>query len=104
MLILSNAFSLQMIESFPVSMDATELSLEQAREKVAKGFKSSVGHQDIANVLSDMLGTKVEMNRCSDKLQPGDELLVGQFMGGRLPEGCTTLPEGFSIKFVLVTF
>ena len=35
-------------------------------------------------------------------LDKGDELFVAQLQGGRLPEGSTTLPEGFSFKFLKV--
>lgn len=31
-----------------------------------------------------------------------DTLYVGQVVGGRLPEGATTLPDGFEIKFIRV--
>ena len=57
---------------------------------------SVVGHQDTANVLG------VPMNRVAVKLTKGDILYVAQLVGGRLPEGCTTLPEGFSFKFYKV--
>jgi len=56
-------------------------------------YTSVVGHPDTANVLG------VAFNRASLTLQKGDELLVAQLVGGRLPEGATTLPEGFSFKF-----
>lgn len=58
---------------------------------------SAVGHQDTANVLG------VDMNRINVKLNKGDIAYVAQLMGGRLPEGATTLPEGFTFKFVKVT-
>jgi hypothetical protein len=42
------------------------------------------------------------MNRVNVTLRKGDTAFVAQLQGGRLPEGCTTLPEGFSFKFVKV--
>ena len=58
---------------------------------------SVVGHPDTAAILG------VKFNRISLKLQPGDTLYVAQLQGGRLPEGCTTLPTGFSFKYLKIT-
>ena len=55
---------------------------------------SVVGHPDTAAALG------VAFNRVSLKLSEGDVLYVAQLNGGRLPEGCTTLPEGFSFTFL----
>lgn len=92
---ISNAFSLQMLAEVPSKI----LVLEASEEQV-KTFKSlaisSIGHADTAKVLG------VECNRSSITLHRGDELLVAQLQGGRLPEGCTTLPEGYSFKYLLV--
>ena len=35
-------------------------------------------------------------------LDKGDFIVVAQLVGGRLPEGSTTLPTGFSFKYLLV--
>ena len=97
---LGNAFSLQML-----NVDAaTSVQVEPATlEEVAKsGFESVVGHQDTANVLATMLGVPVPMNRVSLKLDNNTVLYVAQVIGGRLPEGATTLPEGTQIKFLKV--
>lgn len=91
---LVNAFSIQMVS------DSAHLSqlrfCEVEAPKSFEGYVSAIGHADTAQVLG------VEMNRVSITLKPGDELLVAQLQGGRLPEGCTTLPEGFSFKYVRV--
>lgn len=60
------------------------------------GVESCVGHADTAAMLG------VPMCRVSVTLQPGDILWVAQLMGGRLPEGTTTLPEGASVQWVRV--
>lgn len=60
------------------------------------GLISAIGHQDTANVLG------VPMNRINVRLSKGDIAYVAQLQGGRLPEGATTLPEGFSFKFIKV--
>ena len=60
------------------------------------GLISAIGHQDTANVLG------VPMNRVNVHLSKGDVAYVAQLQGGRLPEGATTLPDGFSFKFIKV--
>jgi hypothetical protein len=62
-----------------------------------EGVVSAVGHADTAAVLG------VPMNRLNVSLEQGDELYVAQLQGGRLPEGATTLPSGFSFKFLKVS-
>lgn len=88
---LLNAFSLQMLTSFPSVVKFEEV------ESLPEGLESAVGHQDTANVLG------VPMNRVNVTLSKGDVAYVAQLQGGRLPEGSTTLPEGFAFKFVKVT-
>ena len=61
-----------------------------------EGLISAIGHQDTANVLG------VPMNRINVKLYKGDVAYVAQLQGGRLPEGSTTLPDGFEFKFIKV--
>lgn len=64
---------------------------------------SAIGHTDTAVVFSAALGIHVPVNRQTIVLDENSELLVGQLMGGRLPEGCTTLPENCQIIWVCVT-
>lgn len=86
---LLNAFSLQMVD-LPSDVKFTEVAA------LPSGLYSAVGHQDTANVLG------VPMNRVNVKLGHGDTAYVAQLVGGRLPEGATTLPDGFKFKFVRV--
>ena len=67
------------------------------------GIESCIGHADTANVVSSLLGVYVPSNRVSVNLKKGDELIVAQYSGPRLAEGATTLPEGATIKWFLVT-
>ena len=94
---LTNAFSIQMLERGGL-VKFEEISLEDIPADVV----SAVGHADTAAVLSDLLGFEVPMNRTSVTLDGDTELFVAQLMGGRLPEGATTLPEGFKFKFFRV--
>ena len=86
---LLNAFSLQMVD-IPCVCKFSEV------EKLPEGLKSAVGHPDTAAVLG------VTMNRINVKLNRGDVAYIAQLQGGRLPEGSTTLPEGFSFKYIRV--
>lgn len=87
---LLNAFSLQMIDL------PSKVSFEEVGS-LPEGLTSAIGHQDTANVLG------VPMNRVNVHLAKGDVAYVAQLQGGRLPEGSTQLPDGFSFKFVKVT-
>ncbi|MFA5183937.1 MAG: DUF1874 domain-containing protein [Patescibacteria group bacterium] len=99
---LLNAFSLNMISIFPIAIKVEEISLEQAKALAAETI-SAVGHADTANVFSSVLGVNVPTNRTTVVLKKDDQALVGQYIGPRLPEGATTLPEGATIKWLLVT-
>lgn len=87
---LLNAFSLQMVD-VPCAVNFEEVPA------LPDGLTSAIGHQDTANVLG------VPMNRINVKLNKGDVAYIAQLMGGRLPEGTTTLPDGFSFKYIKVT-
>jgi hypothetical protein len=93
---LCNAFSIQMIHDFPADVRIKKISAEEVK---TADFDSAVSHQDTANVLSNILGMNVPMNRINVHLNRGDTLIVAQIMGCRLPEGATTLPEGVNIEF-----
>lgn len=100
---IANAFSLQMvdvttshqIETWPMTIGAVR---ELDRDHVQ--ITSAIGHPDTARVVSDMLGFEVPAQRINISLRPGDLLVVAQLIGGRLPEGATSLPEGFELRFV----
>jgi len=95
---LTNAFSIQMLEKGGV-VRFEEIALEDIPADVV----SAIGHADTAAVLANMLGFEVPVNRISVTLDTETELFVAQLVGGRLPEGSTSLPEGFKFKFFRVT-
>ena len=97
---LLNTFSLNML-SANADVHVRQVSLVTARN-LAKVCTSAVGHADTAAVFADVLGTPVPCNRVSVTLGEGDAALVGQYSGPRLPEGATTLPEGATIKWLIV--
>jgi len=80
----------------------TQITIEQAREILSGNLESFIGHTDTANVLSSLLGIPIAVNRASFTAQQGEQFIVAQFSGPRLPEGSTTLPEGAKIIFWLV--
>lgn len=86
---LLNAFSLQMV-------DVPCIAIFEEVDALPDGLTSAIGHQDTANVLD------VPMNRVNVRLSDGDVAYVAQLQGGRLPEGATTLPDGFYFKFIKV--
>ncbi|MDR0754193.1 MAG: DUF1874 domain-containing protein [Prevotellaceae bacterium] len=87
---LLNAFSLQMIKEKNYSVKVSEI------ETLPQNLKSAVGHADTSAILG------VECNRINIELTRGDVAYVAQLQGGRLPEGATTLPVGFSFKFLKI--
>jgi hypothetical protein len=121
---ISNAFSLQMASGF--DCHTHRVSIDEARELVmglvpgkylCRGAEkekdgsdavceliaqSCIGHADIATVLSRLIGFDIPVNRVSVSLKPGDVLVVGQYVGPRLPEGCSILPEGARIEWYVV--
>jgi hypothetical protein len=105
-----NAFSLSMLDREaqaigPDRRTPTPVTLEEAREIVKRATEeivSAVGHTDTAKIFTEKLGYKIEPNRISFKLDIFDTALIGQYVGPRLPEGATTLPEGATIEWWLV--
>lgn len=114
-----NAFSLQMV-SYPCAINVQEVKENEIydflpiaedggimddensmyfshwEKELKSDIVSVVGHPDTARVLG------VKFNRVSIRLAKGDVLYVAQLVGGRLPEGATTLPEGYSFKYLKV--
>ena len=97
---LLNAFSLNMI------VGNADIVVREITKGVAASLASScisaVGHADTAAVFSSVLGVEIPCNRATVALKDGDVALVGQYSGPRLPEGATSLPEGATIKWVVV--
>jgi len=104
---ITNAFSINMIESPPIGQSFgakfNRITAEEAMEEFEGDFyKSVIGHADLAAVISAELDTPVPFNRESVKLRTGDIALVCQYSGPRLPIGCRDLPAGAQIDYFLV--
>ena len=103
MVYISNALAAQMLPEGNVSLVKTDITPEEAKELLKGEFQSAVGHADIARILSGMVGVEIPMNRINVALNQGDILVIGAYIGPRLPEGATSLPEGATIKLMKVS-
>ena len=45
---------------------------------------------------------EIPCRRVFGTIEPDETVLVAQVVGGRLPEGCTKLPNGMRIEFYMV--
>ena len=106
-----NSFSLQMLpDNFGTGIEGIGphpfdmLSVESiSPEDIPEDTVSAIGHADTAKVLSGVLGREIEANRINVSLDRDSVLYVAQLVGGRLPEGATTLPEGALFRFYRIT-
>ncbi len=99
-----NAFSINMLptESF-CSVGFSPVPKDHVAKLAKSGlFQSAIGHKETADVLSSELGAPIPVNRETVKLKSGDEVIVAQYIGQRLPEGATSLPEGARIEYFSV--
>lgn len=101
-MLLTNAFSLNMLARFPAQPTIEEITVEEVRELLHGGFESAVGHADTAVLFAEALGFSVPCNRISVSFENEGMAVIGQYRGPRLPEGCHTLPEGASILWLLL--
>jgi len=100
---LCNSFSIQMLNVVEkIEVVFQPLTKEKAIQELTDGFKSVIGHEDTAQVVSSDLGLTIKFNREFISIDEKDIVIVAQIEGGRLPEGCTTLPEQFSLSYYKV--
>ena len=103
--VLANSFSISMIadmvwEDKGDNFAGLPISVKAVRpESIPSDIYSVVGHADTARVIGNIIGREVPVNRETYKVSPGDVLYVAQYIGPRLPEGATQLPEGAEIRF-----
>ena len=101
MFVVSNAFSLNMVEG-SCNISVKNLNIEEVNDILSRfNFKSIVGHNDTANVFSSVVGVDIPCNRETFTLR-NEVLIVGQYRGPRLKEGETTLPKDASIQWMQV--
>lgn len=118
MLYVGNAFSLQMVQDCDIAVrSVTADDAKQAIYKDLPAVQFCIGHADTARMAAKALNeAKADydwaafteegcFHRVNVTLKKGDVLYVMQVVGGRLPEGCTELPEGIQLvwkKVVLI--
>jgi hypothetical protein len=102
---LGNAFSLQMIPEGGI-IEVNKLTIEQVLESLIDEdiLEGIIGHEDTANLVNSILNLNLTHSRKSIVLNDDDILVVAQVTGGRLPVGCTELPEGCKLEFYSVNF
>ena len=100
-IIITNAFSLAMIDKFPVIIKVKEIPEEEVK---SYSLKSAVGHPSTAELLTARLGQPIEFNRETIKLKEGDKIIVAQLMGERkeYKEMTKEEVEKYPIKYLLV--
>ncbi len=101
--ILANAFSINMIDRSRV-IHFDKITLIGAR-KIAKHIDvNAIGHADTDRVVRRELNCEIKAGgRATIQLEGMDKLLVAQYRGPRLEEGATSLPDGATIEWWLVT-
>lgn len=99
---LGNAFSLNMLE---IGTEGVQVSIQPVSPAdIPPDAKSIIGHEDMAAMVSGILGRAVQANRESVTLAEGDVLFVAQYRGPRLPAGTTELPPEARIEFFRITY
>jgi hypothetical protein len=105
-MIVTNAVSLNMLPTDIVggAIVFLRVSVENARRlATSRGpVVSAIGHADTARLVGQQLGIELSADRRSIVLG-GEPVLVAQYVGPRLPEGATTLPDGARIDYFVVT-
>jgi hypothetical protein len=104
-MIVTNAISLNMVppEVHSGGIIFRRIGPEEAQRLVRRANEvvSAIGHADTARLVGRQLGIELPADRRNVVL--GDELtLVAQYVGPRLPEGTTELPQGARIEFFTV--
>lgn len=100
-----NAFSLNMLDlSKKLKVIIKPIKIEKIKDILDKNeYKSAIGHKDLVNIIYSEFGLEFEANRVSLKLNKKDSLIVFQYIGSRLAEGTTKLPENSTIKTYKIT-
>ena len=108
-LYISNAFALSMLSRdgrirspYPIRDAAEALEYINNWEFHGAQIVSCIGHANTAAILSKLLERDLSANRTNIKLDDHSCILVGQYVGPRLPEGATELPEGATIEWWII--
>jgi hypothetical protein len=70
---------------------------------VPEDVESRFGHENMAAIVGNILGRKLQCNKQSVMLEEGDTLYVALHKGAFIPSWATRLPVGATISFVEIT-
>jgi hypothetical protein len=97
--VLANAFSLSMLSATETTLRVREVTIDEVRELLARGFEGAVGHESTAAFLTKLLGVEVKTERKQITIDANTILVVFQLLS-RLPEGrVLTEEEIASVKY-----
>ncbi|MEM3345773.1 MAG: DUF1874 domain-containing protein, partial [Thermoplasmata archaeon] len=82
---LANAFSLSMLEGDRNIIEVKEIQPEEILKNFGE-MNVIIGHEATAQIVSEILGIPIQVNRSQIKLNRFDELFVFQLLE-RIPEG-----------------
>ena len=103
MLYIGNAISFNSIVEAQGALHYRKMTVKEVAAMIAnRNPVSYIGHKDMANVISKQLGKEIPCHRINIWLRPGDTVILAQYIGQRLPEGATVLPEGARIDYFIV--
>lgn len=103
MIVLLNAFSLNMINAQETQIVITEITIDQVKNLMrSNSCVSYVGHKDLAGIIEKQTQFFIPVNRENFSFGEINEAIVFQYNGPRLAEGTTSLPENASIKYFYV--
>lgn len=93
----------------PGSYTLTDITLDDAKALVdsAPSLDSAIGHESTAQIMTELLGVDVPLNRQMFVQQPGQQALVFK-LNGRPPEGSVLTREqideiGYKFQFLVRT-
>jgi len=100
---LVNSFSLNMLEQLPCNLRIEEVFEATKIVKCVK-VENCIGHADTDRIVRRILGNCIPPGkRETIQVALNETVLLAQYIGQRLPEGATELPEGAEIRFFAVT-
>lgn len=105
---LTNAFSLNMLAKLNALVAVQEIGIGEARKMISEAHKNGKLTNAIGHPNTDLLARKVlELDipageRKTVRVHNDEYVVVCQYIGPRLEEGATELPENATLKWIRV--
>ena len=100
---LLNTFSINMLSENDIVVAFKKVSASEAQKLLKRGpypIVNAIGHADTDRLVRAELGLELpEGSRVSVTIRRGDNVIIAQYRGPRLPEGATKLPEESEIEY-----